>query len=357
MRPGACCPSGCAAHVIPRACKPATPSRATSHLSALLQVTTAVHTYDACACRLRWAQLDHEACGLMREAVRRQAAGLAPFENPPPPAAQAAAAPAVSASDPVRNGGAADADDEESEEDLSGVVDVNALRRRLMADAGYTVSAAEEPQVPASAAPTMRPQPAAGPAVVRGGGAPPAVQQAQAPSRATSTLARQPAAAPAAAATRGGATATPELAALSELAAQLSTVEGPEAAAAGALLRPLDGLRQRVDGLQALLHDPAQDQGSKMAEVSSLVGQMQELHGLAQRHQEVVASGRAAGGGDGAANGAANGATRGAADAGAAPRRAAAGADGGLGMGGLDTLDLDGLLQSLEGRGGLEDPD
>ena len=189
-------------------------------------MTTAVHTYDACACRLRWAQLDHEACGLMREAVRRQAAGLAPFENPPPPAAQAAAAPAVSASDPVRNGGAADADGEESEEeDLSGVVDVNALRRRLMADAGYTVSAAEEPQVPASAAPTMRPQPAAGPAVVRGG-APPAVQQAQAPLRATSTLARQPAAAPsaaaAAAATRGGATATPELAALSELAAQLT---------------------------------------------------------------------------------------------------------------------------------------
>ena len=110
--------------------------------------------------------------------------------------------------------------------------------------------------------------------------------------------------------TTGGATATPELAALSELAAQLSTAEGPEAASAGALLRPLDGLRQRVDGLQALLHDPAQDQGSKMAEVTrqlnpspnpnpkpnpnpnpnpnqvtSLVGQMQELHVLAQRHQ------------------------------------------------------------------------
>ena len=59
----------------------------------------------------------------------------------------------------------------------------------------------------------------------------------------------------------------------------------------------------------------------------------------------MVANGRAASGGDGAA------------DAGAAPRRAAAGSDGGLGMGGLDTLDLDGLLQSLEGRGGLEDPD
>ena len=78
-------------------------------------------------------------------------------------------------------------------------------------------------------------------------------------------------------ATTGGATATPELAALSELAAQLSTAEGPEAASAGALLRPLDGLRQRVDGLQALLHDPAQDQGSKMAEVTSLVGQMLTL--------------------------------------------------------------------------------
>ena len=291
MQPGACCPSGCAAHVIPRACKPATPSRATSHLSALLQVTTAVHTYDACACRLRWAQLDHEACGLVREAVRRQTAGLAPFENPSPPAAQAAAAPAVSVSAPVRNGGAAEADDEESEEeDLSGVVDVNALRRRLMADAGYTVSPAEEPQPPAaSAAPTMRPPPAArpgpaarpAPAAVRGG-APPAVQQAQAPSRGTGAPARQPAApAPAAAAaavaTTGGATATPELAALSELAAQLSTAEGPEAASAGALLRPLDGLRQRVDGLQALLHDPAQDQGSKMAEVTSLVGQMLTL--------------------------------------------------------------------------------
>ena len=76
----------------------------------------------------------------------------------------------------------------------------------------------------------------------------------------------------------------------------------------------------------------------------------------------MVANGRAASGGDGATNGAANGAatngvTHGAADAGAAPRRAAAGSDGGLGMGGLDTLDLDGLLQSLEGRGGLEDPD
>ena len=233
MRPAACCPSGCAAHGTPRARNLPAPREppATSHLSALLQVTTAVHTYDACACRLRWAQLDHEACGLVREAVRRQAAGLAPFENPSPPAAQAAAASAVSVSAPVRNGRAAEADDEESEEeDLSGVVDVNALRRRLMADAGYTVSPAEEPQPPAaSPAPTMRPPPAArpgpaagpGPAAVRGG-APPAVQQAQAPSRGTGAPARQPAAAPAAAATRGGATATPELAALSELAVQLS---------------------------------------------------------------------------------------------------------------------------------------
>ena len=112
-----------------------------------------------------------------------------------------------------------------------------------------------------------------------------------------------------------------------------------------------------MDGLQALLHDPGQEMGSKMAEVSNLVGQMQELQLLAQRHQEVVASGRASAsaGGDGAANGTSHGA----ADAGEAPRRPAAGPDGGLGMGGLDTVDLDGLLQSLEGRGraGLEDPD
>ena len=32
-------------------------------------------------------------------------------------------------------------------------------------------------------------------------------------------------------------------------------------------------------------------------------------------------------------------------------------AGGGLGMGGLDSVDLDGLLRSLEGRAGLEDPD
>ena len=66
-------------------------------------------------------------------------------------------------------------------------------------------------------------------------------------------------------------------------------------------------------------------------------------------------------------DGAANGTSHGAADAGAvgaagadeAPRRPAADHDGGLGMGGLDTVDLDGLLQSLEGRGraGLDDPD
>ena len=94
--------------------------------------------------------------------------------------------------------------------------------------------------------------------------------------------------------------------------------------------------------------------------MSNLVGQMQELQVLALRHQEAVANGRAAGGGEReanrAANRAANGATHGAA-ADAAPRRAAAGSDGGLGLGGLDSLDLDGLLQSLEGRGGLEDPD
>ena len=113
------------------------------------QVTSAVHAYDASACRLRWAQLDHEACGLMREAERRQAAGLAPFESSPPPAAPAAA-PTVSAGDPARpRGGAAEAEEEEEseEEGVSGVVDVNLLRRRLMADAGFTVSAAEAPQV------------------------------------------------------------------------------------------------------------------------------------------------------------------------------------------------------------------
>ena len=95
--------------------------------------------------------------------------------------------------------------------------------------------------------------------------------------------------------------------------------------------------------------------------MSNLVGQMQELQVLALRHQEAVANGRAAGGGEReanrAANRAANGATHGAADADAAPRRVAAGSAGGLGLGGLDSLDLDGLLQSLEGRGGLEDPD
>ena len=143
------------------------------------------------------------------------------------------------------------------------------------------------------------------------------------------------------------------------------------AQAAGALLRPLDGLRERVDGLQALLHDPSRDQGSKMAEVSSLVGQMQQLHALAERHQlrqhEAAAPPTpGGGGGEGAANLAANGAANhgaaggGAAGAGAAPERAAPadGAGGGLGMGGLDSVDLDGLLRSLEGRAaGLEDPD
>ena len=83
---------------------------------------------------------------------------------------------------------------------------------------------------------------------------------------------------------------------------------------------------------------------------------MQELQVLALRHQEAVANGRAAGGGEREANRAANRAANGATH-GAAPRRAAAGSDGGLGLGGLDSLDLDGLLQSLEGRGGLEDPD
>ena len=275
----------------------------------------------------------------MREAMRRQAAGLAPFEKPPPPPA---------AQPLARNGGAEEESEEESEEeDLSGVVDVNALRRRLMADAGYTVTAAEEPQAPAPGSAMLK-QPAArraaGPAVIRGR-APPAVQQALAPSRTTGALVRPPPV--------GGATETPQLAALSELAAQLSSAQGPEAASGLSLLQPLDGLRQRVDGLQALLHDPAQEMGSKMAEVSSLVGEMQQLQVLAQRHQEVVASGRASGGGDDAANGA----THGAADASEAPRRAAGGPDGGLGMGGLDTVDLDGLLQSLEGRASLEDPD
>ena len=90
--------------------------------------------------------------------------------------------------------------------------------------------------------------------------------------------------------------------------------------------------------------------------MSNLVGQMQELQVLALRHQEAVANGRAAGGGEREANRAANRAANGATH-GAAPRRAAAGSDGGLGLGGLDSLDLDGLLQSLEGRGGLEDPD
>ena len=150
MRPGACCPSGCAARhrARGRALPPPREPPATSVRSC--QVTSAVHAYDASACRLRWAQLDHEACGLVREAVRRQAAGLAPFESPPPPAAPAAA-PTVSAGDPVRpRVGAAEVDDEEEEseeEDASGVVDVNLLRRRLMADAGFTVSAAEAPQV------------------------------------------------------------------------------------------------------------------------------------------------------------------------------------------------------------------
>jgi len=83
---------------------------------------------------------------------------------------------------------------------------------------------------------------------------------------------------------------------------------------------------------------------------------MQELQVLALRHQEAVANGRAAGGGEREANRAANRAANGATH-GAAPRRAAAGSAGGLGLGGLDSLDLDGLLQSLEGRGGLEDPD
>ena len=90
--------------------------------------------------------------------------------------------------------------------------------------------------------------------------------------------------------------------------------------------------------------------------MSNLVGQMQELQVLALRHQEAVANGRAAGGGEREANRAANRAANGATH-GAAPRRAAAGSAGGLGLGGLDSLDLDGLLQSLEGRGGLEDPD
>ena len=153
------------------------------------------------------------------------------------------------------------------------------------------------------------------------------------------------------------------------MAAQLATAGGAEAQAAGALLRPLDGLRERVDGLQALLHDPSRDQGSKMAEVSSLVGQMQQLHVLAERHQrsqhEAAARPTTGGGGEGAANLAANGAANhgagggGAAGAGAAPERAAPAGDagGGLGMGGLDSVDLDGLLRSLEGRAGLEDPD
>ena len=145
------------------------------------RVTAAVQAYDACACRLRWAQLDHEACGLMREAMRRHAAGLAPFEDTPPPASRTAVAPTISVSAPVKTGGAeGDSDGESEEEDTSGIVDVNALRRRLMADAGFTVSAAEEPPHAPGPAP---------------------IQHAQAPLKATSALARQPAAAvPAAAA-------------------------------------------------------------------------------------------------------------------------------------------------------------
>ena len=92
-----------------------------------------------------------------------------------------------------------------------------------------------------------------------------------------------------------------------------------------------------------------------MAEVSDLVGQMQQLQERAQRHQQTIASGAAGAAGSG---GEANGARReGAADAGAAPRRAAAGTDDGLRMGGLDTIDLDGLIESLEQGASLEDPD
>ena len=76
-----------------------------------------------------------------------------PYHHARPPAAPPAApaaAPTVSAGDPARpRGGAAEAEEEEEseEEGVSGVVDVNLLRRRLMADAGFTVSAAEAPQV------------------------------------------------------------------------------------------------------------------------------------------------------------------------------------------------------------------
>ena len=324
------------------------------------RVPQELQSYDAQACRLRWAQLDHQACGLMQEAARRQASG-AELEPAQPPAGTAAARPLM------RTGAAEtdEADDsDEAEPDLSGVVDANALRRRLMADAGYVLA---EPDPPPAAAAPPAPQPGAmQPAMgLFGGGARPPAARAPVP-----------ATAPASARGGGGggavaaaAAVEPQLNALRQLGEQLSGAESEQLAP---LLTPLEGLRQRVETLPTMLHDPGTDMAQKMSEIQALVGEMSALQQRAEQSaaQQVAAGAAAPTNGNGHGNGHGNGnghgapraATNGHGAHGGAPTTIVAsggggGGDSGLQLGGLDAMDLDGLLQSLESGAAVAGPE
>ena len=153
----------------------------------------------------------------------------------------------------------------------------------------------------------------------------------------------------------------PQLNALRQLGEQLS---GAESAQLAPLLRPLEGLRQRVETLPAMLHDPGLDMAQKMSEIQTLVGEMTALqqraeHSAAEQPAAAPTNGHGHGHGHGHSNGHSNGngATNGNGNGAHAVAPATTGGGSDLRMGGLDAMDLDGLLQSLESGTGAARPE
>ncbi len=260
--------------------------------------------YDANECRLRWAELDRLAI------LGGEAADETPSVTPPAPsAAPVAAAPPQLAP----RGIDAESDDDSDDE---GVLDVNALRNRLMG-------------VPVPDPPTRAAAPAA----------PPPTTSAPQPPAARQQSAREnaPIAAPGE---------------LPDVAEQLAAIErmtaGGGGEAASELIGPLMQLRAQVD---AFRDDGATSPAARIDALRELTSSMAQLQQRALTWQ--AAGGHAAGADAASANGAPrsnghNGAAHGgpiAADA------SGAGPGGGIDLAaGLDALDLDGLIADLERR-------